>query len=52
MKVYYVKFNNEQIDLLSAPYHIEETDFSILNGHMKLKIEGSHASIVMLKRKR
>ena len=27
MKVYYVNSNNEQIDLLSAPYHIEETDF-------------------------
>lgn len=27
MKVYYVNSNNEQIDLLSAPYHIKETDF-------------------------
>ncbi len=27
MKVYYVNSNNEQIDLLSVPYYIEETDF-------------------------
>lgn len=52
MKVYYVNSNNEQIDLLSAPYHIEETDFLTLSGHTKLKIEESHAFIVMLKRKR
>lgn len=27
MKIYYVNSSNEKIDLLNAPYHIEETDF-------------------------